>query len=123
MSMGDALLLEEGEEEDGEDLEGGVSYRGREGGRDGFTEKEEVKMEVDVVMKEEEEEEIDELEAFMSGVTKEVKNVDASDRAKLLSLPMREVVPTGEEVVEEEDEVESEDELDKVGTKAEDILA
>lgn len=69
-----------------------------------------------------EDEEEDELEAFMKSVQKEVKNVDKADQAKLAGRKGQVLLePT--EPGEAEEEVEEEDELDKVGVTAQDILA
>ena len=137
---------EDWDEDDEEDLDASASYKVRETGKDVDVDTEMVEavevvaepsgeMEVESapivaeVVKEdtamEEEEEVDELEAFMSGVTKQVMIVDESDRAKLLSTATgKKVAPVeGEPEVDEEDKAESEDEIDKVGMKAEDILA
>lgn len=109
-------------DEDEEDLEAGASYKAREGGRDAFDVEMVEQVEEDTKM-EEEEDEVDELEAFMSGVTKQVKTVDASDKARLLSVGNGKKVNLGEPEVDYADEVESEDEVDKVGNSAEAILA
>ena len=58
----------------------------------------------------------------MSGVQAQVKSVDKEDRAKLGAAKGRKPVDTEAEA-EEVEEVDSEDELEKVGMKAEDILA
>lgn len=114
------------DEGDDEDLEGGASYKPKDGDRDARMaalvdadedeSKPEDKMEVDG----EEEEEEDELDAFMNNVQKEVKNVDRADKAKLGA---KGSVLDPETVEAEEDEVESEDEVEKVGMSAAEILA
>ncbi|ORY88071.1 hypothetical protein BCR35DRAFT_301984 [Leucosporidium creatinivorum] len=130
------MTVKAADEDDGddEDLEGGASYKPKEGGRDarmaalmdGDTdmangdddeedEKPEAKMDVDG-----DEEEEDELEAFMNNVQKQVKSVDKADKAKLGA---KGNVLDPEAVEEEEDEAESEDELEKVGMSAAEILA
>lgn len=150
----------EDEEDDDEDLEGGVVFKAREGGRDGRIvdsektggegEGEDVEMVdakpveevVEMVVEEEvaapvapevaEEEEIDELDMFMSTVQAQVKNVDMEDQAKLSSngKPSKSskvshlIDPEADgQDPEEEEAVESEDEIEKVGMTAADILA
>lgn len=133
------MTVKGADEDDGddEDLEGGASYKPKEGVRDARIaalmdgdaemangddaeeaeeEKPEVKMEVDG----EEEEEEDELEAFMNNVQKQVKSVDKADKAKLGA---KGNVLDPEAVEDEEDEAESEDEIEKVGMSAAEILA
>ncbi|KAL8291751.1 hypothetical protein RQP46_002009 [Phenoliferia psychrophenolica] len=123
------MTVEAGDDgDDDEDLEGGVAYKAREGGRDAFDvdmtdgtdDAEESKMEV-----EQEADEEDELEAFMSSVQAKVKNVDKEDKAKLAAsrggkAAVLAAAETGEDDV---DEVDSEDEMEKVGMSAAEILA
>lgn len=124
-----------GDEDDDEDLEGGVVYAQREGGRGGDAEEADVKMEVDetpveaagvVVPAVIEEEEEDELEKFMMGVQKMVKTVDKQDKAKL-STPTNGSGKAKKEEIDDDDDDEdvgvSEDEAEKVGMSAADILA
>lgn len=128
----------EGAEDEGddEDLEGGAAYKAREGGRDAFDtemkDEEEEPVEITTtapedkmeIVEEPVEEEYDELEAFMSGVAATVKNVDASDKARLGGPVVKKAVLFDPEAGEVEEEiVASEDEIDKVGMGAEDILA
>lgn len=71
-----------------------------------------------------EEEDIDPLDAYMSGVTDEVSKVNASDRQRMSQLNQgRKVLE--EEVEEEEEEVVvgSDDEIEKTNLRPEDILA
>lgn len=124
------------EEEDEEDLEGGVVFKAREGGRDanrGVDESMDVdstaSLTTNVPVVEEDEEE-DELEMFMSGVQAQVKNVDNEDRAKLgggTPLNTKGKISKNAlvepEAGEERPDAGSEDEVDKVGDSAADILA
>ena len=119
------------DEGDDEDLEGGASYKPKDGDRDARMaalveadgadeDEEETKVEVKMDVDGAEEEEEDELEAFMNNVQKEVKNVDRADKAKLGA---KGSVLDPEAVEDEEDEAESEDEVEKVGMSAAEILA
>ena len=113
-------------DDDEEDLEGGASYKAREGGRDAFdieTADETAVPVEDTKMEVEQEEEEDELEAFMSSVQAKVKNVDKEDKAKLVASRGKKAMPVDAEAEEEADEVDSEDEMDKVGLSAAEILA
>lgn len=114
-------------EEDEEDLDGGAAYARKEPrevvGMDVDTEEvaEEVPMQAV-----EEEEEVDELDAFMSNVQAEVKNVDKQDKARLgggkaVDRMSKLVEPENEDG--DDDEEPSEDEVDRVGDSASDILA
>lgn len=74
----------------------------------------------DSVMKHvEEEEEVDPLDAFMSGVNQEVKKVNAEDKKRVGGDRME--VDGGDEGEEEEEATP--DELDAAGLRPEDILA
>lgn len=135
----------EGDDDDEEDLEGGASYKPKEGGRDArmaalmdadgnmlngdiaVPETNETlstgdRMEVDDATPavEEEDDEVDELDAFMNSVQAEVKSVDKADKAKLRGKNIAEL--DGEDEEEEEEKV-SEDEVEKVGMSAAEILA
>lgn len=145
------------EEDDEEDLEGGASYKPKEGGRDarkailadledgdsmmadaegGVKEeviKEEVKTEDDTQMQvdvkpeeagsapaDDEDEEVDELDAFMSGVQAQVKSVDKADKAKLKG---KQIIDPDAEEEEDLEEPDEDDEVEKVGMSAAEILA
>ncbi|MBW0466447.1 hypothetical protein O181_006162 [Austropuccinia psidii MF-1] len=71
------------------------------------------------------EEEVDPLDAYMSGVTEEVSKVNASDRKKMSQLNQGKKVAEEEDYDEEEDEqpASSGDEIDKTNLRPEDILA
>ncbi|KDE05570.1 hypothetical protein MVLG_04065 [Microbotryum lychnidis-dioicae p1A1 Lamole] len=74
----------------------------------------------------EEEEEVDELDAFMNGVQAEVKSVDKLDRAKLKGASGPRGSGPGENEDEDDDDNEQvieDDEAEKVGMSAADILA
>lgn len=128
------MTVEAGDDgdDDEEDLEGGVVFKAREGGRDarpdvdmadGTADTNGVAPEPTADAMEVEEEE-DELEAFMSSVQAKVKNVDKEDKAKLAaSSKGKKTTLAGPEAADDEDEVESEDEVDKVGLSAAEILA
>ncbi|GAA6062136.1 hypothetical protein JCM10212_003171 [Sporobolomyces blumeae] len=150
VESGTAGAADDDDDDDDEDLEGGASYKGGAEAREkrmralveqeslqtGATEAEPVKMEIDGApsaegAKEEakddvamadEDEEVDELDAFMSQVNKEVKNVEKEDRKKLrASGGQKTNDPT--ENGEEEDEEDAENEEEQVGMTAKDILA
>ncbi|GAA5897522.1 hypothetical protein JCM5296_001149 [Sporobolomyces johnsonii] len=134
MSLGDGA----GDgDDDEEDLEGGAVYKAKgdegraarmaalvqeqedtameNGEEEGEEEQSTAKMDVDGA----EEEEEDELDAFMKGVNDQVKNVDKADRAK-----GKRVVDLSEhaEPLDDADE-EEQNEEDAVGMSAQDILA
>ncbi|CAH7682989.1 P-loop containing nucleoside triphosphate hydrolase protein [Phakopsora pachyrhizi] len=70
------------------------------------------------------EEEIDPLDAYMSGVTEEVTKVNASDKQKMSQLNLGKKVSLDEdEDYEEEQPLGSDDEIDKTDLRPEDILA
>ncbi|KAM0748987.1 P-loop containing nucleoside triphosphate hydrolase protein [Meredithblackwellia eburnea MCA 4105] len=75
----------------------------------------------------EEEEEVDELDAFMMGVQAQVKTVDKADRAKLSAAAAKKngkvVLDPDADDGDDGEELGSEDEADKVGMSAADILA
>ncbi|SCV67635.1 BQ2448_5246 [Microbotryum intermedium] len=149
------LSLQDGGEEDlddDEDLEGGVVFKGKvedamrrrakeleleerkpdgmevdDGDEEGKEVKEEDRMDQDGKVKDEdEEEEVDELDAFMNSVQAEVKSVDKLDRAKLKGANGPSGSGPGENEDEDDDEDEKvveDDEAEKVGMSAADILA
>ncbi|KAG0140480.1 hypothetical protein CROQUDRAFT_53185 [Cronartium quercuum f. sp. fusiforme G11] len=71
-----------------------------------------------------EEEEVDPLDAYMSGVTDEVSKVNASDRQRMTQLNQgRKVFEDDEDDEEEEAAAGSDDEIEKTNLRPEDILA
>ncbi|BGP24315.1 pre-mRNA-processing ATP-dependent RNA helicase DDX46/PRP5 [Rhodotorula toruloides] len=72
----------------------------------------------------EEDDEEDELEAYMKSVQKQVRNVDKADQYKMAQGRKGQLLLEPTEPGEDEDQDEGdENELDKVGTSAQDILA
>ncbi|KAI7935041.1 hypothetical protein MJO29_016304 [Puccinia striiformis f. sp. tritici] len=86
-----------------------------------------VKMEIDDQKEVEEEEEIDPLDAYMSGVTDQVTKVNDSDKKKLnqLNAGNKKLTDLDEDHPNDEDDqpAPSEDEIDKTNLRPEDIMA